>query len=259
MNTNASPSTQRLHDELSQFLSKHAADASFGVAAGSFVFAANITDQCCRHYELMQRWNKTHNLTRITSPQEAAIKHYGDSLLGMRLALAHMPTDLSTTNQPANQPVWADAGTGAGFPGMIAALAYPEQTFHLVEPAQKRASFLQLALGSLNVKNVTVYPKTIQEYLQILPNAHIQTHIRPTIAISRATFSEDERIAVLKQLFHNHIHAGAFWLGPEISERQWQKEIQSIFLGLATSSWHPYSLGKQGERAVGLFHVTSPA
>lgn len=56
-----------------------------------------------------------------------------------------------------------DIGTGAGFPGLILAMGLPEVEVTLVEPLSKRASFLQFIKADLNLKNVRVVQKRVEE------------------------------------------------------------------------------------------------
>ncbi len=84
------------------------------------------------HYELLVRWNKTVNLTTITSLEEAVERHYCESLfLG-----AHLPA--------GNLRV-VDVGSGAGFPGFPVAILRPECSVTLVESHQRKAVFLREA------------------------------------------------------------------------------------------------------------------
>ncbi len=57
-----------------------------------------------------------------------------------------------------------DVGTGAGFPGMILAIAYPNVRTVLCEPRQKRASFLKYVAMELELSNVEVVKKRVEEY-----------------------------------------------------------------------------------------------
>lgn len=95
--------------------------------------------QLVTHYELMLRWNRKLNLTRITAPEEAAEKHYGESLfLGRCL--------------PENARRIVDIGSGAGFPGFVLAVGWPELEVTLVESDQRKAVFLrEAASGFRNV------------------------------------------------------------------------------------------------------------
>ena len=94
--------------------------------------------------------NQTMNLTAITDPAEAVHKHLVDSLSVLLLK------DLAL--QASGEPVWADIGSGAGFPGMVLALAVPGSHLHLVESTGKKAFFLQTSAVELGLtKRVTVH------------------------------------------------------------------------------------------------------
>ena len=96
------------------------------------------------HYELLVRWNKTVNLTTITSVEEAVERHYCESLfLG-----AHLP--------PGRLRV-VDVGSGAGFPGFPVAILRPDCAVALVESHQRKAVFLREA--SRKIGNVRVIAK----------------------------------------------------------------------------------------------------
>jgi 16S rRNA (guanine527-N7)-methyltransferase len=56
-----------------------------------------------------------------------------------------------------------DIGTGAGFPGLILAMAQPQTHWTLVEPLQKRAGFLQFVKATLKLENVTVENCRVEE------------------------------------------------------------------------------------------------
>ena len=96
-----------------------------------------VVDACAAHFALLVRWNRTHNLTRITDPEEAAKRHYLDCLL-----------PLLAWEAPRS---FVDVGAGAGFPGLLAALVWPTAKATLVEPAAKRVSFLRLAATAMAV------------------------------------------------------------------------------------------------------------
>ena len=100
------------------------------------------------HYELLVRWNKTVNLTTITSLEEAVERHYCESLfLG-----AHLP---------AGSLRVVDVGSGAGFPGFPVAILRPDCTVALVESHQRKAVFLREV--SRKVGNVRVIAKRAEE------------------------------------------------------------------------------------------------
>ena len=86
------------------------------------------------HFELLLKWNQKMSLTTVTDPVEAATRHYGESLL-----LAQRLTPGSVV----------DIGSGAGFPGIPAAIMRPDCRFDLVESNQRKAVFLREAVRSL--------------------------------------------------------------------------------------------------------------
>lgn len=105
--------------------------------------------QICRmeaHYQLILRWNKKMNLTRITKLEEVVIRHYGESLF---LAV-HLPLRVRVV----------DIGSGAGFPGLPAAILHADSSFHLVESHQRKAVFLREATRDLT--NVEILPVRVE-------------------------------------------------------------------------------------------------
>ena len=102
-----------------------------------------------RHYELMCRWNRVLNLTRVEKLEEAVERHYGEALfLAERLP------------RVAGLRV-ADIGSGAGFPGFPVAVARPEFAVTLIESHQRKAVFLREA--SRGVGNVRVLAKRAED------------------------------------------------------------------------------------------------
>ena len=104
-----------------------------------------------RHLEMIVEANKSFNLTRILSPREAAIKHVLDSILPWRLFSGVASV--------------ADAGTGAGYPGIPLAVIFPEMRFVLLESTQKKARFVETAVAELGLTNVEVYPVRAEAWL----------------------------------------------------------------------------------------------
>lgn len=108
-----------------------------------------VVRKAAQHLELIVEANQYLNLTRITSPREAAIKHVLDSVIPWRLF--------------ADAGRVLDAGTGAGFPGIPMALVLPSGRFTLAESIQKKARFVEGAIGRLELPNVAVSAQRAEE------------------------------------------------------------------------------------------------
>jgi len=99
--------------------------------------------------ELLLEWNKIHNLTGAKTPLEVK-KNIEDSLFP--LTFIDTPSSI------------LDVGTGAGFPGLLLAIAYPNARTALCEPRKKRASFLKYVAMELDLSNVEVSKKRVEDY-----------------------------------------------------------------------------------------------
>ena len=98
--------------------------------------------------DLLMEWNRVHNLTGAKT-REAMEAQVEDSLYPLSF-LPHAPKSL------------LDIGTGAGFPGLVLACAWPETQTTLCEPLQKRAAFLRYAARELGLTKVTVEARRVE-------------------------------------------------------------------------------------------------
>ena len=93
------------------------------------------------YLSLLNRWNKTYNLTAIRDPLEMVTRHLLDSL----------------AMQPfLEQGTLADLGTGPGLPGIPLAIARPQLQVTLVESNGKKARFMREAVRQLGLGNARV-------------------------------------------------------------------------------------------------------
>ncbi len=97
---------------------------------------------------LLHEWNKIHNLTGARNIP-AIYDNIIDSLYP--LTFISKPETL------------LDVGTGAGFPGLVLAIVLPETEVVLAEPLKKRVSFLKYAAIDLELENVQVEGKRVEE------------------------------------------------------------------------------------------------
>jgi len=101
-----------------------------------------------KYKEHLHKWNKIHNLTGAKDNQTI-----DEFIYDAVYPLSFLPK-VSTL---------MDIGTGAGFPGMILAFGLPDTHVTLVEPLSKRASFLQFIKADLELSNVTVVKKRVEQ------------------------------------------------------------------------------------------------
>ena len=94
--------------------------------------------------ELLQKWGKVHNLSGRLSDDDI-YENILDSLYPLNF--------IDEFNS------FADIGTGAGYPGLILAIARKDVKSYLIEPRVKRVAFLNFVKASLGLNNLTILQK----------------------------------------------------------------------------------------------------
>lgn len=98
----------------------------------------------CVHYQAMIEVNQLMNLTRITEPVDAAIKHYADSL-----SILHW-----VNQQQIQIDTVLDIGTGAGFPAYPLAVMKPEWNITAIDGTEKKIHFIRGLKESASLDNL---------------------------------------------------------------------------------------------------------
>jgi 16S rRNA (guanine527-N7)-methyltransferase len=133
---------------------------------------------------LLEKWNKTYNLTAIHEPERMLTHHLLDSLA----ALPHLGSGRLL-----------DVGSGAGLPGIPLAIGRPSLQLTLLDASHKKCAFMQQALIELGLVNTEVVHGRAESWGSPAPYAQI---------ISRA-FSDLSEFVVLT----DHLLApGGQWL-----------------------------------------------
>lgn len=96
-------------------------------------------------YNTLVETNKTMNLTRITEKEDVYLKHFYDSLT---LAKVYDLTKVNTL---------CDIGTGAGFPGLVLKIFYPNLEITLVDSLLKRVNYLNNLINKLHLTGIKAY------------------------------------------------------------------------------------------------------
>lgn len=100
----------------------------------------------------LKKWNKAINLTAIHDDQEVLVKHFIDSVAGVKVIENMDKCEL------------LDIGAGAGFPGLPLKFVLPQIELELLEPSEKKGAFLRYVAGSLGLRDVTVVPSKLEQY-----------------------------------------------------------------------------------------------
>ena len=115
--------------------------------AGSEALSLDIglheRERLLSYVSLMQRWNRVYNLTAVRDPEAMLVQHVLDSLAVLN------PLRASVMN--IARPRLVDVGSGAGLPGLVLAVVWPELDVDLVEPVGKKAAFLRQSIADLGL------------------------------------------------------------------------------------------------------------
>ena len=103
--------------------------------------------------DLLLEWNEKMNLTAITDEYEIIVKHFVDCL--------------ECSKAIKDEKKIIDVGTGAGFPGMVLAIYYPDIEFTLLDGLNKRLIFLQEVVDKLGLTNVKIVHGRAEEVVRI--------------------------------------------------------------------------------------------
>lgn len=105
-----------------------------------------------KYYEMLILANQNINLTGITEKKDVYLKHFYDSLT------LNSIVDLSKIN------TFCDIGTGAGFPGLVVKIAFPNIKVTLLDSLTKRTEFLKSVIKELDLQDIEVINVRAEEY-----------------------------------------------------------------------------------------------
>ncbi len=101
----------------------------------------------------LKKWNKAINLTAIQDDREIVVKHFVDSLAGLKVI------------EMTKEKYLLDVGAGAGFPALPIKLVRPDLSVELLEPSEKKGSFLRYMIGSLGLQQTTIATIKLEDYV----------------------------------------------------------------------------------------------
>lgn len=137
--------------------------------------------QLWRYLVELEKWNRKMNLVARAADLDILETHFLDSLtLLPELSLGPL----------------LDVGSGAGFPGLVLKIARPELAVTLLEPRQKRVSFLQHVVRHLRLTGITV----VAERLATDGQAFVARHGQFPLITSRALTEIDPFLSLVEPL-----------------------------------------------------------
>ena len=110
---------------------------------------AEQISQLERYGDLLIEWNEKFNLTAITEKEEIYVKHFLDCLILTNYQLCGK---------------LADVGTGAGFPAIVLKIACPQLSITMLEPNNKKISFLNEVIRQLDLKDIVAVNQRSEDY-----------------------------------------------------------------------------------------------
>ena len=114
----------------------------------------NMKQQLEEYANFLLEYNEHTNLTAIKTKEEVYLKHFYDSLTLTKIANLEKGSLL-------------DVGTGAGFPGLVLAIIFPNLDVTLLDSNNKKITFLKECITRLQIKNAhTVYSRA-EDYTKI--------------------------------------------------------------------------------------------
>ena len=119
----------------------------------------NITEEQLnklnKFYQLLITWNEKINLTTITKESDVYLKHFYDSLTLIKVIdLNH---DLKVL----------DVGTGAGFPGIVLKIVFPNLKVTLLDSLNKRINYLNEIIKELDLKDIETICARAEDYTKV--------------------------------------------------------------------------------------------
>ena len=117
-----------------------------------FVLTSTQENQREMYYNLLIEWINKMNLTGITERNSVYLKHFYDCI-----------TLIKAIDLTKNLKI-VDVGTGAGFPGLVLKIVFPNLDVVLVDALNKRINFLNHVIESLKLENIEAIHDRIENY-----------------------------------------------------------------------------------------------
>ena len=108
-----------------------------------------------KFYHMLIEWNEKINLTTIVEEDKVYLKHFYDSLT--------LSKEIDFTQDIS----LCDVGSGAGFPGIVIKIFFPNVRITLIDSLQKRVNYLNEVIKELNLKNIKAEHYRMEDYSKL--------------------------------------------------------------------------------------------
>lgn len=166
-----------------------------------------LVAKLARYLELVTEAQGRVRLVGSVEPEVLVKRHVGESVALLRL-------------RPGISGRLVDVGSGAGFPGLVLALARPELKTTLVEATQKKAAFLQQAVAELGLgERVRIENRFLERQP---PRGNREPVAGASLVTVRALEGMEEAPRWLGRWLDPEAEV-AFWVTRELAE-QWRRQ-----------------------------------
>jgi 16S rRNA (guanine527-N7)-methyltransferase len=146
--------------------------------------------QLLQFAELLQRWNRVHNLTAIDRPDQLLTHHLLDSLAAVQ----------TIARRAGGRHIrLLDVGSGGGLPGIPVAIAMPDVDVTLIDKVRKKAAFLLQAKLELQLQNVEVLHGRAEE-IRAEPFDIITARALNTVKLRVPCLEAERHLVVIESL-----------------------------------------------------------
>ena len=118
-----------------------------------FDFSVEQISKFYKYMNMLIEWNEKINLTAIIEPNEIILKHFIDSL--------------TIYKDIPNKSSVVDVGTGAGFPGIVLKIFFPNLKITLVDSLNKRVNYLNTIIKKLGLVNIEAVHSRMEDFSKV--------------------------------------------------------------------------------------------
>ncbi len=113
-----------------------------------------MLEQFETYYQMLDEYNKVMDLTNIIEKEQVYERHFYDSL------------SVCFTGIDFNNHTLCDVGSGAGFPAIPLKIVFPNMKLVVIDSLNKRMNFLAEVVKKLDLKDVTIVAKRVEDVVE---------------------------------------------------------------------------------------------